>query len=126
MTTLKPVTRSAHAVAAAGTRLAGAVEVLDDDVAHRRRALLEARDQRADGFVTQVGQELRFPVAECPFRKRGIEHAVERGVRDRAHHVEHRRTEGLDGPESRGALLSDPQWPPTIAASLAFESSGAV
>ncbi len=73
-----------------------AVEVLDHHLAHRRRAGLEALEQRADGAVAQIGEELRLPVVERALRKRRIEQGVLHGVGNRSHRVHHRRAECLD------------------------------
>ena len=86
----------------------------------------KALDQRANRIVGQVGQELRLPVVESALREGGIEHPVQRRVRHRPHRIQHGRTERLERPEGRLALLERAAVAPTMPTSLAFEPSGAV
>src|SRR5262249_55832960 len=70
--------------------------MLEDDLAHRRWTCLESVDQRRDGIIAEVGQEMRLPVVECTLRERRVQQTVLRAVRNGSQHVHHRRTERLD------------------------------
>src|ERR1700692_3059921 len=76
----------------------GAVDVLEEQLAHRGWALREAPDHRVDGIVAQPGEEARFPIVECPSRIRTIEHPVELSVGHWTDRIEGRRPELLERP----------------------------
>ena len=48
-----------------GNAAGGAMEVLDYDLAHRRRSRREGVHERTDAVIRQIDQEMRLPVVEC-------------------------------------------------------------
>src|SRR5882724_3526572 len=73
-----------------------AMEMLEEKLAHRRRAFRKALDQPFDGFIAQPAQEARFPVIQRALRIGAIEHRVELAVRDRSDCADSRCSELLD------------------------------
>jgi hypothetical protein len=73
-----------------------AVDVLEDQLAHRGGASLEALDHRVDSMVAQLSKEARFPIVECPSRKGAIEHPIELAVGHWTKRIEDRRPELLE------------------------------
>src|SRR3984893_18992410 len=101
ITTLKPVMRMAQAVVSMGTRLAAPWKcsmttwLIGDG--HASKLFTSVAMHASLRSVTKV----RFPVVQCAFGPRRVEHAVQHAVGDRSHLVHDRRPEGLDGLDSR-------------------------
>src|SRR5713101_9353095 len=76
----------------------GAVDVLEDQLAHWGGTSREAPDHRVDGIVAQPSKEARFPIVECPSRIGAIEHPVELAVGHWTERIEGRRPELLKWP----------------------------
>src|SRR6185503_8882595 len=82
-----------------------AMEMLDDDLTHRKRTRLKRHDERPDRVIAEIRQELCLPVVEGAFWKGGIQHVVQRAVRKRAEGIDDWRAKGLQWPNRRLAFF---------------------